>query len=136
MKSAEPPTAIPEVPQTPPSPTIERSRTNISNEDIGKKSKRKPHKPLATIGDKLKSSVGADVESWKEFRKGLYVSNQIVPPLKSPFAGTYTYPISFAVPSGLPPTMYLPRASVSYRLWPLFTGLAPLHQDFRKSRKL
>lgn len=34
----------------------------------------------------------------------------------SPFPGTYTYPISFAIPSNSPPTLHCEFGSVTYRL--------------------
>ena len=45
-------------------------------------------------------------EGWKEFRKGVLLLN-IVPghPVPHAFPGTYTYPISFAIPADSPPSL-------------------------------
>ncbi|THH03390.1 hypothetical protein EW145_g6296 [Phellinidium pouzarii] len=79
----------------------ERARSSARDED-GLKHKEKERSTLERISGALGLDVdggNGDGENWKEFRKG-----------------TYTYPISFAIPADSPPSLQCDFGSVTYRL--------------------
>ncbi|KAF8581093.1 hypothetical protein K439DRAFT_1393126 [Ramaria rubella] len=88
--------------RTPERRTIEEHHVEfaMTNEDIDNKRREKEHKSALS---KLTAAVRLDepshVDNWKEFRKG-----------------TYTYPISFSIPSNSPPTVHCDFGAVIYRL--------------------
>lgn len=65
----------------------------------------------ANNGDKEK-------EGWKEFKKGEFIikTSRIFVLTTRTHSGTYTYPISFSIPSNAPPSMQCDYGSVSWRL--------------------
>ncbi|KAL5504710.1 hypothetical protein ACEPAH_7373 [Sanghuangporus vaninii] len=77
----------------------ERGRRRSREEDFGKH-KEKEKSTLGRITDALGlSTEPGEGDSWKEFRKG-----------------TYTYPISFAIPGDSPPSLECDFGTVKYRL--------------------
>ena len=56
-------------------------------------------------------------EGWKEFKKGVLVLN-ILPghPVPHAFPGTYTYPISFAIPADSPPSLDCIYGSITWSM--------------------
>ncbi|KAH8115350.1 hypothetical protein DFH11DRAFT_1588801 [Phellopilus nigrolimitatus] len=82
-------------------PVAERGRPSARGED-GLKHKEKERSTLGRISGALGLDVdgsNGEGDGWKEFRKG-----------------TYTYPISFAIPADSPPSLVCEFGSVSYRL--------------------
>lgn len=107
--------------------TPERRNINEHNVDfvvIKDEGERKHReKERKTALGKLTAAVGLDepsqVENWKEFRRGESVSRFAhFHPLNqaSICIGTYTYPVSFAIPPSSPPTVHCDFGAVIYRL--------------------
>jgi hypothetical protein len=56
-------------------------------------------------------------DGWQEFKKGTSLNSTLrYPPLSKCAAGLYTFPISFTIPSYMPPTLSCDYGSVTWRL--------------------
>ncbi|KAF8520275.1 hypothetical protein BU17DRAFT_89281 [Hysterangium stoloniferum] len=71
----------------------------VLTEDSNHKLRDHRKTTLAKLTSAVRLDEPSHVENWKEFRKG-----------------TYTYPVSFAIPSSYPPTIHCDYGTITYRL--------------------
>jgi hypothetical protein len=75
------------------------------------------HVEEAVVLDGIEQDPEISGDGWQEFKKGMHVA--LGPPhlvLIDRSVGTYTFPISFAIPSHVPPTLKCNYGTVSWRL--------------------
>jgi hypothetical protein len=89
-----------------------RTQEKIAREDGGLSKERTTLGKIVGLKENGKDKVKSD--SWKEFKKGTHRSSGRDSAFM--FLGTYTFPISFAIPPNAPPTMECPYGSVVWRL--------------------
>ena len=99
-----------------------RGRTKVRGRDVTISPLGDAEEGAERVRSKSKAAVidfsaGGVKEGWREFRKGVShertYSLRLVDHQRS---GTYTYPISFAIPSDSPPSLSCDFGSISYRL--------------------
>ncbi|KAI9465256.1 hypothetical protein BJY52DRAFT_1209668 [Lactarius psammicola] len=94
----------------------ERGRSRRSGESTGE-GHILPRHPPGTGSEVVGSDEHMDAgDGWQEFKKGTVIFTLQYFPLSERAAGLYTFPISFSIPSCMPPTISCDYGSVTWRL--------------------
>jgi hypothetical protein len=96
----------------------ERERSTGGRDEV-QRGRQKERTALEKIGASLGLEVEPDSEGdmWQEFKKGGWLVTLLVREFNWwLYAGTYNYPISFAIPANTPPTLRCDFGSIVYRL--------------------
>ena len=103
--------------------SLERVEEETERRGRGRERDRKEKSAFGLLTELLgadgEAKAATSGDGWKEFRKGALIEHISLKQSKSLTLytlGTYTYPISFAIPANAPPTLTCDCGTVSYRL--------------------